>query len=169
MHSRLLSDLSNLLTVCNSPSSNFIIIPAQEMFSIGVECDCVYKAGATGIKYYYLALLNGQHCSITPRSHYAPVFIDDILTNCTQSWSWECERTRDFGSLVLCKVLHHYVSLFALFTRSLLSLAPILTATCPRCDDQASSRYWRCFSSFQKGVCDCSVCLGCRTWFTTSV
>ena len=93
LHSRLLSDL---LTICKPPSSDPIPTPAQEMPSVGVESNLPYLTGATGVEYHHcLVLLNGQRCSITPRRRYAPVFVDIILTNSTQSCDWKSERTRD--------------------------------------------------------------------------
>ena len=37
---------------------------------------------------------------VTPRSCYAPVFVDDILTNGTQPWGSKSEKMRCFGLLV---------------------------------------------------------------------
>ena len=92
-HSRLVCDL---FTVCKSPPSDSIITPAQNVHFVGVEHDCVYPSRATVVKYYRLVLLKSQHYSMTPRSCYTPVFVDDILTNGTQSLMVEMARRKVF-------------------------------------------------------------------------
>ena len=99
-HSCLLSDLS---TIRELPSSNPTIAPAQKMFPVGVECDREHLFIATGVKDHRLVLLNHQHRSISSSSCYTPVFVDDILTNGTQSSASKSGRKRCFGLLVVRK------------------------------------------------------------------
>ena len=73
------------------------------MFSVGVEHNCVYIARDTRVKYYRLVLLNRQHCLMTPRSSYLPVFSDDILTNGTRLSALKSGRIKCVGLLVVRK------------------------------------------------------------------
>ena len=89
------------------------------MLSVGVEHNCVYIARDTCVKHYHLVLLNRQHCSITPRSCYVPVLVDDILTNGTQLSALKSGRTRRVGRAAqICSTSTFFYSQYGLFAHS---------------------------------------------------
>ena len=61
-----------------------------------MESDRLHMVRGSDVKSYYLVLLNCQHCTVTAQNCNTPVFINDILTNGTQSWGLKSEKKKVF-------------------------------------------------------------------------
>lgn len=94
-HSRLLSDL---LTVCKSPSSNPVIIPTQKVFSVSLR--------SPNQSDRYQGLLFGLTDTSAFLNHSSTLLRTrvDILTNVTKYLVSRCQGTRCFGLLLVRKV-----------------------------------------------------------------